>query len=37
MASGSRKAAYIATLSPALNVFIGKSGYSSGIFLVGKP
>ena len=35
--TGLRKAAYIAALSLALSVLIGKSGRSSGIFLVSKP
>ena len=35
--TGSRKAAYIAALSLTLSVLIGKSGHSSGIFLVIKP
>ena len=35
--TGSRKAAYIAALSLALSVLIGKSGHSSDIFFVSKP
>ena len=35
--TGLRKAAYIAALSLALSVLIGKSGHLSGIFLVNIP